>query len=143
MLNTYNHAHERLFPGAQVSKPYFTDSSRDYVMTATLHIGCDTEGATIYYTVDGGDPGKGLEGSRKYDAAGKVVVSHIGTHTVKAIGTKEGMQDSDIAVKEFDVQASVFVALKRGFKAHAGRLPGACFAYYSSTVLPFPPLMQL
>lgn len=74
-------------------------------MTATLHIGCATEGATIYYTLEGGDPGKGAPGSREYD--GKVVVSDIGPHTLRAIGTKDGMENSDIAQKDFMVEASV------------------------------------
>lgn len=92
----------------QVQKPYFTDPSADYVTSATLHIGCDTEGATIYYTVDGDDPGKGKAGSRAYDSKGKVVVSGIGVHTVRAIGTKEGMEDSDVISKDFTVEVCCF-----------------------------------
>ena len=53
---------------------------------------CDTEGATIYYTLDGSCPCN--EATRhKYDGPISIVSDVI----VKAIAVKEGMDDSDIA----------------------------------------------
>lgn len=88
----------------QVKTPRFLESSDSQVTVVTLHIVCDTEGATIHYTLDGGAPS---EKSATPDNSGRVVVTKIGTHTIRAIGVKEGMQNSDEAKKEFTVEASV------------------------------------
>lgn len=82
--------------------PYFADPSKDYFTSVTLHIVCDTAGAEIHYTLDGGTPD---HGSPTPDASGRVAVTGIGTHVVRAIGTKEGMADSDEASKEFTIEA--------------------------------------
>ncbi|CAN0531356.1 unnamed protein product, partial [Ectocarpus sp. 8 AP-2014] len=40
----------------QVATPRFTGTAQHSVMSYTDHIECDTEGATIRYTLDGSDP---------------------------------------------------------------------------------------
>lgn len=77
------------------------EKSDDQVNSATLHIRCDTEGATIHYTLDDGIP---TENSHTPDSDGRVVVNEFGTHVIRAIGMKEGMEDSDVANKSFTVE---------------------------------------
>ena len=56
----------------------------------TVEIDCGTAGASIYYTLDGSDPD---ESSTLY--SGPITITQ--TTTIRAIGIKEGMLDSNIA----------------------------------------------
>ena len=85
-----------------VSLPKFSPSSGDYTSTQYVTISCDTEDATIYYTVDGKNP---TEESEVY----KTPIEVSKTTTIKAFAKKEGMKNSGIAtatikiVETFDV----------------------------------------
>ena len=72
--------------------PVITDSDN------TVTITCETEDAVIYYTTDGTDP---TAESTKYEAAFPVTASV----TVKAIATKEGYTDSEVASAEVEYVA--------------------------------------
>ena len=64
-----------------------------YRMTIT----CETEGASIYYSIDGTDPD---ESSYEYTSG---VPFHLNVHyLVKAIAMKEGMNNSAIATYDYD-----------------------------------------
>ncbi len=86
-----------------VSLPKFTPASGDYTTTQNVEISCDTEGATIYYTIDGKNP---TEESDVYNAP--VEVSK--TTTIKAFATKEGMKNSGIATATFNIVETVDVS---------------------------------
>ena len=77
-------------PMQQVATPTFTPAAGEYTEAQNVEIACTTEGATIYYTLDGTDP---TVNSTAYTTA--IAVSD--STTVKAFAVKEGMTDSDIA----------------------------------------------
>ena len=77
-------------PMQQVATPTFTPAAGEYTEAQNVEIACATEGATIYYTLDGTDP---TVNSTAYTTA--IAISD--STTVKAFAVKEGMTDSDIA----------------------------------------------
>jgi hypothetical protein len=83
-------------PMQQVATPTFSPAAGEYTEVQNVEIACTTEGATIYYTVDGTDP---TTASSVYSAA--ITVSE--TSTVKAIGVKDGMVNSEIASAEYTI----------------------------------------
>ena len=72
--------------------PVITDSDNKVTIT------CETEGAVIYYTTDGSAP---TAESTKYEAPFDVTA----TVTVKAVATKEGYTDSEVASAEVEYVA--------------------------------------
>ena len=73
-----------------VATPAFSPVAGTYTSAQNVTIACATEGATIYYTLDGTDP---TTASTAYTAA--IAISE--TTTVKAFAVKEGMNNSEIA----------------------------------------------
>ena len=86
-----------------VSLPTFDPASGDYTTTQNVTISCDTEGATIYYTLDGKNP---TEESDVYSDPIKVSK----TTTIKALAKKEGMKNSGIATATFKIIETVDVS---------------------------------
>ena len=78
---------------ANVATPTFTPAATDFLGSTSVTIACATEGASIYYTLDGTEPTKA---STPYTAA----ISINETTTVKAIAYKDG-EASNIATKTF------------------------------------------
>ena len=68
----------------------------------TLTLACVTEGATIYYTLDGSCP---CDEQRRIEYTGPIALP-VGMVTVKAIAVKDGMEDSDIATFIYHVDGS-------------------------------------
>jgi hypothetical protein len=67
-------------------------------------LSCETEGASIYYTLDETDP---TAESTEY-TEGVTITGEVGsTRTLKAIGVKEGLTDSDILTVAYMVSDSV------------------------------------
>ncbi len=79
-----------------VATPTFSPAEGTYNEAQTVTIACETDGATIYYTIDGTVP---TPNSTVYSAA--ITISE--TTTVKAIATKEGMNDSEIATATYTI----------------------------------------
>lgn len=77
-------------PMQQVATPTFTPTAGEYTEAQNVEIACTTEGATIYYTLDGTDP---TVNSTAYTTT--IAISD--STTVKAFAVKEGMTDSEIA----------------------------------------------
>lgn len=77
-------------PMQQVATPTFTPAVGEYTEAQNVEIACTTEGATIYYTLDGTDP---TVNSTAYTTT--ITISD--STTVKAFAVKEGMTDSEIA----------------------------------------------
>ena len=81
-----------------VAKPTFTPASGTYLEAQSVTIGCMTNGATIYYTLDGSDP---TTSSNVYSNA--IPVSK--TTIVKAIAVKSGMDNSSVASGEYIIRS--------------------------------------
>lgn len=71
--------------------------AEQFLKKAIVTINCGTEGAAVYYTTNGDVP---TSASTKYASSFDLWQNA----TVKAIGIKEGMADSDIAEKEYTVK---------------------------------------
>lgn len=99
-----------------VATPEFTPAAGEYDSTVQVSITCATQGATIYYTLDGGAP----------SAAANLYTGPVEifkTSVIKAIAVKAGMKDSRIAETAYTVLMPVAVPV---FKPAGGTL-------YSST----------
>ena len=83
-------------PQETVATPTFNPEAGTYSDAISVTINCATEGATIYYTTDGSNP---TESSTEYTSA----ISITETTTVKAIATKEGYLNSNIATAIYTI----------------------------------------
>ena len=80
----------------KVATPTFSVEEGTYTEAQSVTITTTTEGAKIYYTIDGTDP---TTESNLYSEA----VSITETTTLKAIAVKEGMTDSEIATATYTI----------------------------------------
>lgn len=78
----------------QVATPIASPLGGKVTVDTEITLTTTTEGATIYFTVDGTDPT--IEDAVVYSVAGKPMVPPGGM-TLKVFAVKEGMQDSNIA----------------------------------------------
>ena len=74
----------------KVATPSITPTTGEYTEQQTVSIACSTTGAEIYYTLDDATPSAS---SNHFTATFTVSA----TTTVKAIATKDGMTNSDVA----------------------------------------------
>ena len=79
-----------------VETPTFTPAEGNFTEAQNVTIACATDGATIYYTLDGTDP---TTSSTVYSTA--IAIST--TTTVKAMAAKSGMANSDIASATYTI----------------------------------------
>ena len=84
---------------SNVSKPTFSPAAGRYEEAQTVTISCETEGATIYYTLDGTTP---TTSSTAYSEA--LTISE--TTTIKAIAVKDG-EESEVATAKYTIGTSV------------------------------------
>ena len=89
-----------------VANPTFSPAAGSYITAKTVSIACATEGATIYYTIDGSDP---TANSPVYAEPFTVNA----TTTVKAIAVKEGMNNSDVTSAEYTIIVPMTIAEAR------------------------------
>ena len=89
-------------PVTVVAKPEFSVAGGNYTEAQSVEISCATEGATIYYTIDGTDP---TEESTPYTGA----ISINKTTTLKAIAVKDG-QSSAVAEATYTIKTVTSVA---------------------------------
>lgn len=81
----------------KVSAPSFSVKGGSYSGAQSVVLTSDTEGATIYYTVNGSEP---TTSSTKYSAAINVSASE----TIKAIAVKGGMVNSDVVAESYVIK---------------------------------------
>lgn len=81
-------------PKLVVETPVISPEGSKFLSTQTVTITCETEGADIYYTTDGQDPSTS---STKYTEP----ITIDSSVTVRAIGAKEGMDNSSVASANF------------------------------------------
>lgn len=80
----------------KVATPELSLSTGTYTGTQTVTISCTTDGASIYYTLDGTDP---TSASTLYEGA----ISISENKTLKAIAVKSGMDDSEIVTAVYTI----------------------------------------
>ena len=81
----------------QVATPTFDPEEGTYTEAQTVTISCETEGATIYYTIDGTNP---TTESTVYSEPFSVE----NTTTIKAFAVKENMTDSRVATATYTIK---------------------------------------
>lgn len=94
-----------------VSIPAFSQSAGFYTETVNVELSSNTEGAEIYYTLDGSTPSK--TNGTKYTAP----FALNETTTVKAIALKEGLLDSAVVTVAYEINLKAKqpeVSLKSG-----------------------------
>ena len=91
---------------AHVANPTFTPATGTFITAQQITIACATEGATIYYTLDGNDP---TTESTVYTEAFAVEA----TTTVKAMAAKEGMNNSDVVSATYTIIEPMTIAAAR------------------------------
>ncbi len=84
-----------------VATPVIAPASGTFTGSATVTITCATDGATIYYSTDGTEPGT--------EYTGTFTLSKAGTYTVKAIAKKNGSNDSEVTTATITVKEEVVV----------------------------------
>ena len=84
----------------QAKAPTTSLSSGSYTGEQTLRLGCETEGATIYYTLDGSEP---TAASLRYDGGVITLPNRTAVTELRAIAAKDGMRESVMAVYRYDV----------------------------------------
>ena len=80
--------------------PTFDIAEGEFYEAFTLHLGCVTDGVTMYYTTDGNVP---TTSSTEYDDATGIAIT-ASTTTVKAIAVKSNME-SDVASATYTYKA--------------------------------------
>lgn len=89
-----------LIQSEQVATPTFSPASGTYESQVEVTISCATEGAAIYYTLDGSEPD---ESANLYSAP----ITLNSSTTVKAIAIKEGWDDSEIAIADYQITTGI------------------------------------
>ena len=94
-----------------VATPTFTPAAGSFITAQQVEIACATEGATVYYTLDGTEP---TENSAVYSEAIEVST----TTTVKAMAAKEGMNNSDIASATYTIIQPMTISAARAIESN-------------------------
>ena len=94
-----------------VATPTFTPAAGSFITAQQVEIACATEGAIVYYTLDGTEP---TENSTVYSEAIEVST----TTTVKAMAAKEGMNNSDIASATYTIIQPMTIAAARAIESN-------------------------
>jgi len=90
--------------GGTVATPTFSPAAGTYLGTQTVSLNDTTSGATIFYTLDGTQPGTSAGGSTK-QYSGPLTVSS--TETIKALATASGMTTSGTASATYTIESQV------------------------------------
>ncbi len=91
---------EYTITSTQAATPTFLPAAGTYASAQNVTISTDTDGATIYYTTDGTDP---TTGSSVYSTP----INVDKDMTIKAIATKDGLLDSDIAEAAYTILVAI------------------------------------
>ena len=90
--------------GGTVAPPTFSPAAGTYLGTQTVTLSDTTSGATIFYTLDGTQPGTSAGGST-HQYNGPLTVSS--TETIKALATASGMTTSGTASATYTIESQV------------------------------------
>jgi hypothetical protein len=90
--------------GGTVATPTFSPAAGTYLGTQTVTLSDATTGATIFYTLDGTQPGTSAGGSTKQYSGPLAITS---TETIKALATASGMTTSGTASATYTIESQV------------------------------------
>jgi len=90
--------------GGTVATPTFNPAAGTYLGTQTVSLSDTTSGATIFYTLDGTQPGTSAGGSTQ-QYSGPLTVSS--TKTIQALATATGMTKSATASATYTIESQV------------------------------------
>ena len=112
--NTYNFSIDLFVKGdgsgtPVVATPTFTPSEGTYYEAQNVSINCSTEGATIYYTLDGSDPT-----TESYVYNTPIEISE--NTTIKAMAVKADYENSAIATATYTIQLGVVVIFNQDWE---------------------------
>ena len=107
---------------ASVATPTFTPAAGTFITTQYVTIACETEGATIYYTLDGTDPT--IESTVYADS-----ITISATTTVKAFAVKEGLNNSEIASATYTIVPVMTIAEAKALENNAMALVQAVVTF--------------
>lgn len=120
---------------AQVFNPEFSLEDGEYADGTVVTISCDTEGATIVYTINDGDV-------IKAPAPVKIILTE--DVTIEAYATKEGLEDSDVVeatytVKKYEIEgnSATFEFSTEAFQTSWVEPLDEAFVYPNENVLNF------
>ncbi|HXO62067.1 MAG TPA: chitobiase/beta-hexosaminidase C-terminal domain-containing protein [Candidatus Acidoferrales bacterium] len=105
--------------GGTVATPTFNPAAGTYPGTQTVTLSDTTSGATIFYTLDGSQPGTSAGGSTQ-QYSGPLTVSS--TETIKALATASGMTTSATQSATYTIESQVATPT---FSPAAGSYPSA------------------
>ena len=103
----------------QAATPVITPNSGEISVTDVISISCATEGASIYYTIDGSEPS--AENGTLYAAPFTLAEAA----TVKAIAVAEGLDNSGVAEATFTFPAANINEFITNNYKHASTISGA------------------
>jgi hypothetical protein len=90
--------------GGTVTMPTFSEGTGTYLGTQTVTLSDTTSGATIFYTLDGSQPGTSAGGSTQ-QYSGPLTVSS--SETIKALATASGMTTSATTSATYTIESQV------------------------------------
>ncbi len=102
----------------QASVPTITPNGGEVTADSKIELACATEGASIYYTIDGTEPSTS---SNLYSAP----FSLSAAATVKAIAVKEGLTNSSVASADFTFPVANIAEFISEARKHATSITGA------------------
>lgn len=94
----------------KVNTPTFTPNGGNLYQTTSVTINCETEGASIYYTM-GADPADPTSSSTPYTGA----ISVSSATKIKAIAIKSGSTDSEVATATFTFPTVITISALRAY----------------------------
>ena len=113
----------------QVTTPSITPNGGQFLDSQEVTLACTTDGAAIYYTLDGTDP---TNASTEYTAAFTVTE----TTTVKAIAVKDGLTESNVASATFTkVEPYTTMAALFAKATEVGTTATDCFVTFTDWVV--------
>ena len=102
----------------QVAAPVITPNGGEITTTTEVSISCSTDGASIYYTLDGTEPSTE---SILYEAPFTLAKEA----TVKAVAVADGLENSEIAEAVFTTPAANIAEFIENAKTYASAISGA------------------
>jgi len=88
----------------------------------TVTILCATQGASLYYTIDGSLPSSASASSVLAQDGDVVILNTIGENTLRCVGSKQGMLDSEMAMATYTILG---VANKPSIYPNGGTFAGS------------------
>ncbi len=90
--------------GSSIAAPVITPNGGTFLETQEVTFSCETEGAAIYYTIDGSDPANGNEPSESATRYERTLLVTQNT-TVRAVAFKDGTKSAEATATFTQIQS--------------------------------------